>query len=71
MTIRTILESIRAWFNGPSTEKEPVMADPTPEVTTTPATTTDTEKLKALLVALGHDVEGAWEHLIALSQKAA
>ncbi|QKZ05842.1 hypothetical protein [Pseudomonas eucalypticola] len=46
------------------------MAEPTPEVTTTPATTTDTDKLKALLVALGHDVEAEWDHLIALVQKA-
>ncbi len=70
MTIRTIIESIRAWFAGPTTQKEPVMAD-TPEVTTVPATTTDTDKLKALLVALGHEVEAEWEHLIALAQKAA
>jgi len=65
-----ILKSIRAWFSGLTTKKEPVMADPTPEVTTAPATTTDTDKLKALLVALGHDVEAEWDHLIALVQKA-
>ncbi|WP_455923290.1 hypothetical protein [Pseudomonas putida] len=45
------------------------MAD-TPEVTTVPATTTDTELLKALLVALGHDVEAKWDNLVALAQKA-
>lgn len=65
-----ILTSIRAWVAGLITKKEPVMADPTPEVTTAPATTTDTELLKALLVALGHDVEAKWDNLVALAQKA-
>ncbi len=64
-----ILTSIRAWVAGLITKKEPVMAD-TPEVTTVPATTTDTELLKALLVALGHDVEAKWDNLVALAQKA-
>ncbi len=70
MSIKTVFTSISAWVAGLITKKEPVMADPTPEVTTAPATTTDTEKLKALLVALGHDVETEWDHLIALVQKA-
>jgi hypothetical protein len=63
------MKSLIAWFTGLFTKKEPVMAD-TPEVTTAPATTTDTELLKALLVALGHDVEAKWDNLVALAQKA-
>ncbi len=63
----SILESITAWITGLFT-KEPVMAD-TPEVAT-PVTTTDIDKLKALLITLGHDIEAEWEHLVALAQKA-
>lgn len=63
------MKSLIAWVAGLITKKEPVMAD-TPEVTTAPATTTDTELLKALLVALGHDVEAKWDNLVALAQKA-
>lgn len=63
------MKSLIAWLTGLFTKKEPVMADPTPEVTTVPAATTDTELLKALLVALGHDVEAKWDNLVALAQK--
>lgn len=31
---------------------------------------TDTDKLKALLIAIGHDIEAEWDHLIALAKKA-
>ncbi|MGS0735554.1 hypothetical protein ACVBEG_03110 [Pseudomonas sp. GG8] len=30
----------------------------------------NTDTLKALLLALGHDVEADWEHLVALAKKA-
>ncbi|WP_110951358.1 hypothetical protein [Pseudomonas bohemica] len=52
--------------------KEPTMATTTTEPTVdTPTTATvDTNKLKALLVALGHDIEAEWEHLVALAKKA-
>lgn len=63
-----ILKSIRAWVAGLITKKEPVMAD-TPEVTTAPATTTDTELLKKLLLALGHDIEEKWDSLVVCAQK--
>ncbi|MBD1590373.1 hypothetical protein HAQ06_27500, partial [Pseudomonas sp. C2L12B] len=46
-----------------------------PAVPETPAivetTAIDTDKLKALLITLGHDIEAEWEHLVALAKKAA
>ncbi|MDB5996880.1 MAG: hypothetical protein JWP42_4016 [Pseudomonas sp.] len=62
------LKSLFSWFSKPKPEDLPV-AD-TPEDVTAPATTTDTEKLKALLIALGHDIEAEWERAVSLAQKA-
>ncbi|MBD1602093.1 hypothetical protein [Pseudomonas typographi] len=65
------------------TTKEPTMADTAstaaaaaaPAVPEAPAivetTAIDTDKLKALLITLGHDIEAEWEHLVALAKKAA
>lgn len=52
----------------------PVVVDPVPTaaltvaVPTEPAANTDT--IKTLLIALGHDVESIWEHVVELAKKA-
>ncbi|MBD1589771.1 hypothetical protein [Pseudomonas typographi] len=75
--------NLLAWIKTlfTKTTKEPTMADTAstaaaaPAVPETPAivetTAIDTDKLKALLITLGHDIEAEWEHLVALAKKAA
>jgi hypothetical protein len=65
MSIRAVLSFIKSIFI-----KEPIMATtPVEPIVETPATTSvDTDKLKALLVALGHSVEAEWDHLVALAK---
>ncbi|MBD1553618.1 hypothetical protein [Pseudomonas typographi] len=71
----SILTKIKSFFT--KTTEEPTMADTasTTAVPETPAivetTAIDTDKLKALLITLGHDIEAEWEHLVALAKKAA
>lgn len=80
MSIRTVITSIRAWITGLFT-KEPVMADETvadttaTEAATTPVaeaatTALNTDTLKSILAALGHDLEAVWDDAIALAKKA-
>lgn len=44
-----------------------IPAAPVAPVAPTPVV--DTDKLKALLITLGHDVEADWDHLVALVKK--
>ena len=82
MSISSAIESFKAWLSGIFTTKEPVMADET--LTDTPATeaatatqvievstaTVNTDTLKSILAALGHDLEAVWDDAIALAKKA-
>jgi hypothetical protein len=65
------LKTLLAKFASASKPEEIVMTDPNvpnPEVAAPAPAPVDTNKLKALLLALGHDIEAKWEHLLALSK---
>lgn len=53
-------------------EEKPMNVVDDTTVTAIPAASTELniDTLKALLLALGHDIEADWEHLIALAKKA-
>jgi hypothetical protein len=82
MNISSAIESLKAWLSGLFTTKEPVMADETNASTTdietvaaapaveAPTTAVNTDTLKSILSALGHDLEAVWDDAIALAKKA-
>lgn len=47
-----------------------VVEDTTTEAAPAAPAELNVDTLKALLLALGHDIEADWEHLIALAKKA-
>lgn len=45
------------------------VVEPVPVPAAAPVVVTDTDKLKSLLLVLGHDIEADWEHVVALAKK--